>query len=126
MVARLPHLVRPLSWADVVPWLNKLSEPSSCGILVTEGNVTMHGALCDLRACVDLLFGARTVRAPRVLQPGAHHYTWVTIGVDRTNWWNRAHVHGALGALGCGITKLASWRLFEGAETWKTVFALQN
>ena len=123
MAYLLPDLDSPLSWADVVPWLNKLSEPTSHGILVTEGVVTMHGAMCDLWARV---YGARTVPAPHVLQPGAHHYTWVTIGVDGTNRWNRGYVHCALGALGCGPTNLASWWLFEGTETWKKVFALQN
>ena len=44
----LLDLDSPLSWADVVPWLNKLSDPSSCGIFVTIGDVTVHGALCDL------------------------------------------------------------------------------
>ena len=122
----LPDLDSPLSWEDVVPRLNKLSEPTTCGILVTEGEVTKHGVMCDLRARTELLYGARTVPAPHVLQPRAQHYTWVTIGVDGTNRWNCGYVHCALGAPSCGPTKLASWWLFEGAETWKTVFALQN
>ena len=108
MAYLLRDLDSPLSWADVVPWINKLSEPSSGGILVTEGDVTMHGAMCDLRARVELLCGAWTVPAPHVLQPGAHHYTWVTIGVDGTNRWNRGYVHCALGAPRCGPTNLAS------------------
>ena len=86
----------------------------------------MHGAMCDLRAGVELLYGARTVHAPHVLQPGARHYTWVTIGVDGTNRGNRGCVHCALRALGCGPKNLASWWFFEGAETWRTVSALQN
>ena len=126
MAYLLPDLDSPLSWADVVPWLNKLSEPTSRGILVTEGDVTMHGAMCDLRARVELLYGVRTVPAPHLLQPGAHHYTWVTIGVDGTNRWNRGYVRCALCAPSCRPTNLASWWLFESAETWKTVFALQN
>ena len=119
----LPNLDSPLSWADVVQWLNKLNEPSNHGILVTEGDVTMHGIMCDLRTRVDLLYGARTVRTPHVLQPRAHHSTWVTISVDGTNWWNRAYAHCALGAPSCGPANLDGWWLFEGAETWRTVFA---
>ena len=61
-----------------MPWLNKLSEPTSHGILVTEGDVTMNGAMCDLRARVELLYAALKVPASHVLQPRAHHYTlWV-------------------------------------------------
>ena len=40
----LPNLDSPRSWADVVPWLNKLNEPLNRGILVMEGG--RHHARC--------------------------------------------------------------------------------
>ena len=126
MAYLLPNLDSHLSWADAELWLKKHSEPSSCGVLVTEGDDTMHGTMCDLRARVDFFYGARTVRGPHLLKRGACHYTWVTIGIDGTNGWNRGYVHCALDAPGCGPTNLARWWLFEGAETWTTMFTLQN
>ena len=86
----------------------------------------MQGAMRDLRAHLEVLYGARTVPAPHVLQPGPVHHTWVTIGVDGTNRWIRGCVHCALGAPDCGPTNLANWWLFVGAETWKTVFAFDK
>ena len=106
MAYLLLDLDSPLSLTN---WLKKLSEFASHGVLVAEGDDTIHGAMWDLWARVDLLYGARTVPAPHVLQLGAHHHTWVTIGVDGTNRWNRGYVHCALGAPGCGSTNLASW-----------------
>ena len=49
-----------------------------------------------------LLYGARTVPATHVLQPRAHDYTWLNIGVDGTNRWNLGYIHCGLGALGSG------------------------
>ena len=42
MAYLLLDLDRPLSWADVLPWLPKLSEPSSRGVLVKEGDFPCH------------------------------------------------------------------------------------
>ena len=50
----------------------------------------------------------------------------MTIGVDGTNRWNRAYVHCAVAAPGCGPTQLASWWLFEGSEMWATVYSMQS
>ena len=50
----------------------------------------------------------------------------MTIGVDGTNRWNRAYVHYAVAAPGCGPTQLASWWLFEGNEMWATVYNMQS
>ena len=63
----------PLSWADFVPWLHGLSEPSSCGVLVMEGDNPMHGAMCELGTGVDFLYRARTILASYVLQPATHY-----------------------------------------------------
>ena len=48
------------------------------------------------------------------------------IGVDGTNRWNRAYVHCAVSAPGCGPTQLASWWLFEASETRATVYNMQS
>ena len=85
----------------------------------------MQGAYCNIAERLALLYEVRAVRTPKALQPGAQRNTWVTIGVDGTNRWNRAYVHCAVAAPGCGPTQLASWWLFEGSEMWATVYSMQ-
>ena len=45
---------------------------------------------------------------------------------DGTKRWNRAYVHCAVVAPGCGPTHLANWWLFEGSEMWATVYSMQS
>ena len=77
----------------------------------------MQGAFCNLAERLALLYETRPVPTPD-MQAGAQRHTWVTIGVDGTNQWNRAYVHCAMAAPGCGPTELASWWLLEGSEMW--------
>ena len=81
---------------------------------------------CDLRVRLHQLYGVPDVPAPHVLQPRAHQHIWVTIGVGGTNRWNHGYVYCVLGAPSFGPNDLASWSLFEGAETWRTLFTLFN
>ena len=67
----LPDLDNALSWTDVESWLNKLSELTDGGNVVTEGTAAMHGATCDLAARLDLLYGVSAMQDPHVLQLGA-------------------------------------------------------
>ena len=86
----------------------------------------MQGAYCNVDERLALLYEARAVRTPEVLQPGAQRNTWVTIGVDGTNRWNRAYRNCEVAAPGCGPTQLASWWLLEGSEMWATVYSMQS
>ena len=86
----------------------------------------MQGAYCNLAEHLALLYKVRPVPTPDTMQAGARRHTWVTIGVDGTNWWNRAYVHYAVAALGCGPTQLASRWLFEGSEMLATVHRMQS
>ena len=126
MAYLLPDLDSTVSWADVAPWLKHLSQPASRRVCILEGEYEMQGAYCNIAERLALLYEARAVRTPEALQPGAQRNTWVTIGVDGTNRWNRAYVHCAVAAPGCGPTQLASWWLFEGSEMWATVYSMQS
>jgi hypothetical protein len=126
MAYLLPDLDSTVSWADVAPWLKHLSQPASRRVCILEGEYEMQGAYCNIAERLALLYEARAVRTPEALQPGAQRNTWVTIGVDGTNRWNRAYVHCAVAAPGCGPTQLASWWLFEGSEMWATVYGMQS
>ena len=126
MAYLLPDLDSTVSWADVAPWLKHLSQPASRRVCILEGEYEMQWAYCNIAERLALLYEARAVRTPEALQPGAQRNTWVTIGVDGTNRWNRAYVHCAVAAPGCGPTQLASWWLFEGSEMWATVYNMQS
>ena len=126
MAYLLPDLDSTVSWADVAPWLKHLSQPASRRVCILEGEYEMQGAYCNIAERLALLYEARAVRTPEALQPGAQRNTWVTIGVDGTNRWNRAYVHCAVAAPGCGPTQLDSWWLFEGSEMWATVYSMQS
>ena len=63
---------------------------------------------------------------PDTMQVGGERHTWVTIAVDGTNQCNRAYVHCAVVAPGCGRTHLAGWWLFEGSEMWATAYRMQS
>ena len=86
------------------------------------GSNEMRGAYCDLPAQLDLMYQARAVLA---MQPGGSRHTWVTIGVDGTNRWNRGYVHDVVVGPWCGSSNQASWWLFEGSEQWATVYGMQ-
>ena len=107
MAYLLPDLDSTVSWADVAPWLKHLGQPASRRVRIFEREYEMQGAYCNIADRLALLYEARAVRTPEALQPGAQH-TWVTIGVDGTNRWNRAYVHCAVAAPGCVPTQLAS------------------
>ena len=126
MAYLLPNLDSTVSWADVAPWLKHLSQPASRRVCILEGEYEMQGAYCNIAERLALLYEARAVRTPEALQPGAQRNTWVTIGVDGTNRWNRAYVHCAMAAPGCGPTQLAKWWLLEGSEMWATVYSMQS
>ena len=126
MAYLLPDLDSTVSWADRAPWQKHLSQPASRRFSTVEGEYEMQGAYCNIAERLAVLYEARAVRTPESLQPGAQRNTWVTIGVDGTNRWNRAYVHSAVAALGLGPTQLASWWLFEGSEMWATVYSMQS
>ena len=125
MAYLLPDLDSSVSWADVAPWLKHLSQPASKRVCILEGEYEMQRAYCNIAERLAVLYEARAVHTQEALQPGAQRNTWVTIGVAGTNRWNRAYVHCAMAAPGCGPTQLASWRLFEGSEMWATVYNMQ-
>ena len=108
MAYLLPHLDSTVSWADVAPWLKHLSQPTSQRVCILEGEYEMQEAYCNIAERLALLCEARAVCTPEALQPGAQRNTWVTVGVDGPNRWNRAYVHCAVAAPGCGPTQLAS------------------
>ena len=126
MAYLLPDLDSAVSWADVAPWLKHLSQPARRRVCILEGEYEMQGAYCNIAERLALLYEARAVRTPEPLQAGAQPNTWVTIGVDATNRWNRAYLHCAGAAPGSGPTQLASWWLFEGSEMWATVYNMQS
>ena len=70
MAYLVPDLENALSWADVVPWLNKLSELASRGVPVMEDDG--HRARCHVRptGVSNLLYGAQPVLAPMYCNPG--------------------------------------------------------
>ena len=116
MAHMLPDVDSTVSWADVAPWLKHFSQPASQRVCIFEGEYEMQGAYCKIAERLALLYEARAVRTLEALQPGAQRNTCMTIGVDGTNRWNRAYVHCAVAAPGCGPTQLASWWLLEGSE----------
>ena len=69
----------------------------------------MQGAFCNLAERLALLYEARPVPIADTMQAGAQRHTWVTIGVDGSNLWDRASVHYVVAAPGCGPTQLAKW-----------------
>ena len=70
----------------------------------------------SLLECLELMYQARAVPAPDTMQAGGLRYTWVTIGVDGTNWLNRGYVHRAVAGPWSGPNDLANWCLFEESE----------
>ena len=56
------------------------------------------------------------------MQARAEHHTWVAIGVDGTDEWNRVYVHCAPGA--SGLWANTAWWPFEGR--WATVYRMQS
>ena len=90
MAYLLPDLDSTVSWADVAPWLKHLGQSASRRVCILEGEYEMQGAYSNVGERLVLRYEARAVRTPEALQPGAQRNTWVTIGVDGTNRWNRA------------------------------------
>ena len=71
---------------------------------ILEGEYEMQGAFCILAKAWALLYEAGPVPTPDTMQAGAQRHTWVTICLNGTYRWNRAYVHCAVAAAGCGPT----------------------
>ena len=126
MIYLLPDLDCSVSYADVAPWMTRLSEPASKPVTISEESDEMRGAYCLFPERLDLMYHVRAVPAPDAMQPGGSRYTWVTIGVDGTNRWNRGYVHCAVVGLWSRPKDVTSWWLFEGSEQWATVYRMQT
>ena len=85
MAYLLPNLDNTVSWADVAPWLKRLSQPAGQRVCILKGEYEMQGAYCNIAERLALLYEAPAVSTPEALQLGARRNTWVTIGVDGTN-----------------------------------------
>ena len=126
MIYLLPDLDCSVSWADVAPWLTRLSEPASRLVTILEGSAEMPGAYCSFPEQLELMYQARAVAAPHAMQTGGSRYTLLTIGVHGTNRWNRGYVHCAVAGWWSGPNDLANWWLFEGSDQWPTVCRMQT
>ena len=82
--------------------------------------------LCPYPERLDLMYQARAVPTPDAMQTGGSRYTWVTIGVDGTNRWNRGDVHCAVFGPWSGPSDVTSWWLFEDNEQWAAVYRMQT
>ena len=89
----------------------------------------MQGAGCNLNEHFALLYEVRPVPTADTIEAGTWRHTWVTIGVDGTNRWNRTYVHCAVATPSYGSTHLAKWwllgmRYFKGrcrTPSWSTI-----
>ena len=70
MAYLLPDLDNTVSWADVAPWLKHLSQPASGRVCILEGEYEMQGAYCNVAERLALLYEARAVHTPEILQLG--------------------------------------------------------
>ena len=66
MIYLLPNVDCSVSWADVAPWLTRLSECASKPVTILEGSDEMRGTCCPFPPRLDVIYQVRAV--PGALQ----------------------------------------------------------